>query len=241
MRTLAIGDIHGCSRALDHLLAAARPRSNDVVITLGDYVDRGPDSAGVIERLIRLRETCKLVAIRGNHEQMMLDARKGPDRTVEWVHCGGEATLTSYAPIGGRRTLDNVPAAHWDFLENVCVSMHETDTHFFVHANADPDLPLDDQPEFLLRWETFRDPPPHVSGKIMVCGHTPQKNGLPRNIGHALCIDTRAYRKGWLTCLEVATGYVWQANQDGELRAGWATDFLEEPAGAQAIRTVPTP
>jgi serine/threonine protein phosphatase 1 len=72
---------------------------------------------------------------------------------------------------------------------------------------------------------SFDDPAPHESGKIMVCGHTSQKVGRPRNVGHAVCIDTRAYGEvGWLTCLDVASGRYWQANQKGETRAGWLED-----------------
>ncbi len=66
MRVLAIGDIHGCSVALDGLLAAVQPETSDIVITLGDYVDRGPDSCGVIDRLINLQKQCRLVPLRGN-------------------------------------------------------------------------------------------------------------------------------------------------------------------------------
>ena len=70
-------------------------------------------------------------------------------------------------------------------------------------------------------WESFNDPPPHESGKVMVCGHTSQKSGVPRNIGHAVCIDTWACGRGWLTCLDVGSGRYWQANQRGETRASW--------------------
>src|SRR5689334_4749079 len=75
-RILAIGDIHGCARALDVLLAAVAPTPADLIITLGDYVDGGLDSAGVIDRLIKLPVTHRLVPLRGNHEEMMTDARR---------------------------------------------------------------------------------------------------------------------------------------------------------------------
>ncbi|HZL37638.1 MAG TPA: metallophosphoesterase [Tepidisphaeraceae bacterium] len=228
MRILAIGDIHGCSRALDCLLAAAVPRTNDLIITLGDYIDRGPDSAGTIERLLRLRQTRRVICLRGNHEQMMLDARKGRDRLIEWQHGGGDATLASYARHGHRGLLRDVPASHWDFLENGCVNFYETDTHNFVHAGMAHDLALADQPRHLLQWETFHDPRPHASGKIMVCGHTPQSNHAPRDLGHAICIDTHACANGWLTCMEVTTGYVWQATQTGQLRSGPLQEGLIE-------------
>src|SRR5436305_15152730 len=95
MRTLAIGDIHGCSRALDALLAAVAPRPDDQLITLGDYVDRGPDSRGVLDRLLALHATGRLVALRGNHDYMMLQARAGVDRFM-WLAFGGRPTLESY-------------------------------------------------------------------------------------------------------------------------------------------------
>ena len=99
MRVLAIGDIHGCSRALDHLVSAIGLRKRDQIVALGDYVDRGPDSAGVINRLLDLRKKHRLICLRGNHEQLMLDARQGNDRFIEWLHSGGQQTLfASYQP-----------------------------------------------------------------------------------------------------------------------------------------------
>ena len=222
---MAIGDIHGCSMALDCLLASFGPRKNDLVITLGDYVDRGPDSRGVIDRLIDLRKRCQLVCLRGNHEQIMIAARLGKDRLTEWRHSGGDKTLASYAHNGDGGGLADVPDHHWDFLQTTCVDSYETDTHIFTHASIDPDLPLDQQPEWLLRWERFSDPRPHVSGKVMVCGHTSQKSGAPCDLGHAICIDTNVCRQGWLTCFEVMTGYVWQSTQAGDLRTGWLKDY----------------
>jgi serine/threonine protein phosphatase 1 len=116
--------------------------------------------------------------------------------------------------------LEDVPEAHWRFMESSCKAYYETDTHFFVHANAYPDISLDEQPDYMLYWEQFNDPPPHESGKIMVCGHTPQRNGQPRSVGHAICIDTRAHAGGWLTCLDVMSGRYWQANEQRQVRKG---------------------
>jgi serine/threonine protein phosphatase 1 len=76
-RTIAIGDIHGCSAALAALLVAIRPRPEDVIITLGDYINRGPDSRGVLDRLVDLGRRLRLVALLGNHDQMLLDVRSG--------------------------------------------------------------------------------------------------------------------------------------------------------------------
>ena len=138
----------------------------------------------------------------------------------EWAFSQGY--LPESTPAG---KLADMPDEHWEFLEKHCVDWYETETHFFVHANAYPELPLDEQPPYMLYWEPFNDPAPHVSGKIMVCGHTPQKNGTPRNLGHALCLDTWAYGKGWLSCLDVTTGRLWQANQAGQERTAWLEDL----------------
>ena len=228
-RILAIGDVHGFATLLDQLLDAVAPAAGDTVITLGDYVDRGPDSRGVIDRLLRLSKDTRLVALRGNHEQMMLDARAGgADAEIEWCACGGDATVRSYATLGGVGTLADVPAAHWRFIEHTCVDWYETPTHFFVHANAYPDVPLVEQPTWMLQWESFDDPPPHQSGKVMVCGHTAQRSGRPRNIGHAVCIDTAVYRGGPLTCLDVTGARVWQAHHDGSVTRSWLDEYLVE-------------
>jgi serine/threonine protein phosphatase 1 len=226
-RVLAIGDIHGCSRALDRLLTVVAPQPEDLVVTLGDYVDRGPDSSGVIARMLKLKGRCRHIALRGNHEVMMLAARAGGDKEREWLRCGGRVALRSYSVLGDAGKLVDVPDEHWHFLEQDCVDWYETETHFFVHANAYPDLAVHEQPEYMLFWEPFHRPARHESGKVMVCGHTPQKSGWPRNLGHAVCLDTWVYGRGWLSCLDVTTGRLWQANQAGQQRTGWV-DGLHE-------------
>src|SRR5262245_32481505 len=131
MRTLAIGDIHGCSGPLDDLLAWVAPTRDDLVVTLGDIVDRGPDSRGVLDRLIRLKRELNLVCLRGNHEIMMVAARHGGrgDRNM-WLAVGGMQALDSYSAFPGRSgSLGDVPDAHWEFLENELVPYHETATH----------------------------------------------------------------------------------------------------------------
>ncbi|MBY0512714.1 MAG: serine/threonine protein phosphatase, partial [Gemmataceae bacterium] len=86
MRVLAIGDVHGCLEPLDALLDWVRPGPDDTVVTLGDYVDRGPDTKGVLDRLIGLkREGLRLVCLRGNHELMMLAAREGRGDLRMWL------------------------------------------------------------------------------------------------------------------------------------------------------------
>lgn len=219
MRTLAIGDIHGCTRALDTLLAAVKPQADDLIVTLGDYVDRGPDSRGAVDRLLNLSRTHRLVALRGNHDWMMGEARTDPVVYGDWLGFGGRETLASYAPEDSEGTLDDVPVEHWHFLDDTLVDWYETETHFFVHALAHSKLSLPDQPQAFLHWHKLHPShPPHDSGRIMICGHTAQRSGVPLNLGHAICLDTWVYGPGWLTCLEIETGTVWQANQAGRMR-----------------------
>ena len=224
MRILAIGDIHGHSKAFDTLIAAVKPGLEDIIVTLGDYVDRGPDSQGVIHRLIALHETGQLIALRGNHELMMLRSRHSSEYKARWHKSGGKETLASYSK-SGKSQKSNIPDEHWHFIENVCVNWWESDKHFFVHANVAADTSLDEQSEYKLFWEKLDNPMAHFSGKTMVCGHTSQKSGKPLNLGHAICIDTRVYDQGWLTCLDVNSGKVWQANKKGKLRIASIDDF----------------
>jgi serine/threonine protein phosphatase 1 len=220
-RTLAIGDIHGCLTALDTLLGFVVPSSDDRLIFLGDYVDRGPDSKGVIGRLIALKRDRGAVCLRGNHEIMMTGARGGHSDFKFWTTFGGIEALDSYA-TDEEVSIKSIPQSHWRFLEE-CIDWHETDTHIFVHANLHPDLPLEKQPSEWLHWQAISDKwhKPHVSGKTMICGHTQQRDGTPLRLMKAICIDTCAYGDGWLTCLDVDTGQYWQATDFGRTREGW--------------------
>ncbi len=225
MRHLAIGDIHGWLPALVALAEFVRFREDDVVVTLGDYVDRGPDSYGVIEWLLVYQNRGILVPLFGIHEALLLDARSSESAFKDWRDSGGKQALRSYSPLGDDGKWSDVPDEHWDFLKYTCRRYYETDTHILVHANLYPDMKLDEQPELMLLWEFFDNPVPHYSGKTMVCGHSTQHSGRPKNIGHAVCIDTSVDGGGWLTCLDVDSGKYWQANKHGETRSDW----LDEP------------
>ncbi|MBA4187186.1 MAG: serine/threonine protein phosphatase [Planctomycetaceae bacterium] len=222
MRVFAIGDIHGCLAAFDTLLDWVKPTREDVIVTLGDYVDRGPDSRGVIDRLLELREKLNLICLRGNHEKMMLDAyRGGRAEKKMWLSVGGLEALASYGiTAGSAGSLDDVPREHWDFLETGLVDYHESNRYIFVHASVLGGFDMPDQPEYALLWEYFPDAMRHHSGKMVVCGHSSQRSGLPKVIPGAVCIDTRAFADGWLTCLDVNEARYWQADQRGNKREG---------------------
>ena len=136
-RVIAIGDIHGCATALHALIGEIQPAPSDTIITVGDVIDRGPDSRDVIDTLIALRQECHLVSLLGNHEEMLFSARSSHDMLERWLDYGGAATLASYG-VGG---LQAMPPDHVAFLD-ACRLYYETPTHFFIHANYDPNLPL---------------------------------------------------------------------------------------------------
>ena len=231
-RTIAIGDIHGCSAALAALVDAIAPGPEDTVVALGDYIDHGPDSRGVLDRLIRVAGRCRLVPLLGNHEEMLLNALGDRAHLEGWLRCGGAQTVRSYgwAPGGPRRRLaDWIPEPHREFLAG-CRPYYETATHLFVHAGFVPELPMAEQTGLALRWRVTdaRTAVPHGSGKVAVVGHTPQRSGEVLDLGFLVCIDTNCARGGWLTALDTGTGRVWQADRAGRLRAG------DRPADARA-------
>jgi len=219
MRTLAIGDIHGCNTALVTLLETVQPLREDRIVFLGDYIDRGPTSRQVIETLLDLKKSCSPVFIRGNHEIMILDSREDSLKDNLWQSYGGLDTLFSYGANYRQDWASLIPDSHWGFFEGT-TRYFETDTNIFVHACLDPDLDLEEQPDWLLYWEFFDRIQPHKSGKIIVCGHSPQRPGLIKDVGFALCIDTGPATGGWLTCLDVSSGKYWQASEKGDTRDG---------------------
>jgi serine/threonine protein phosphatase 1 len=225
MQIVAIGDIHGCSVAFNTLLEAIELQQSGLIVTLGDYVNHGPDSKGILDRLIALYNKGRLVPLRGNHELKMLEAAFLPN----WeVGCGlllDREMLASYGQNGQIGQLKDIPSDHWIFVKDCCVDWWETTHHLFVHATVDPSKPLPEQTQEKLFWQKFDYPAPHFSGKTLICGHSSQKSGKPISIGHAICIDTWVYGGGWLTGLDIDSGRIWQANQKGQVRSAWIDEF----------------
>lgn len=215
-RTIAIGDIHGHAAALAALVAAIQPQPDDTLVFLGDYVDRGPDSRGVLSQLIELSQRLTVVALMGNHEETMLAARKRPSNLDFWLSpaCGGLATLESYGPA---QDFSLIPAQHFRFLEGLR-RYHETDTHFFIHANYAPNWRLEQHDSRTALWLDLNNcPGPHYTGKTAIVGHTPQADGLILDLGYLKCIDTGCGFGGLLTALDVASGRTWQADEAGRV------------------------
>lgn len=216
-RVYAIGDIHGCddlfARLLDKIAAdnAARGKAHTTLVLLGDLVDRGPDSASVIERARGLDASFdKVSMLIGNHEECFLAALTGEARRVRYfIRIGGDATIksywgddASYAAASFEEVAERlpliVPQAHIDFLGRG-EDMIRIGDYAFVHAGVRPGVSLDKQKTADLRWirEEFLDGEDY--GATIVYGHTisDEVDEAPMRIG----IDTGAYLTGRLTAL----------------------------------------
>ncbi len=215
-RLIAIGDIHGCRVALDTLLDLIAPTSDDIIVTLGDYVDRGPDSRGVIDTLIDLKKQTGLVTLLGNHEEMMLEVLFNGASHHEWLKHGGVDTLDSYGFDGD---LNILSVEHEQFFDSLG-DYFETEDFFFTHAAYDPDTALEHQPSDMLRWYPLTSgvPARHINNKIAIVGHTANRDGEIFDVGHLICLDTYCYGGGWLTAMDVHSRQIWQVSNEGVVR-----------------------
>ncbi|MCC9602056.1 serine/threonine protein phosphatase [Stieleria sp. JC731] len=216
-RLIAIGDIHGCRLALERLIDEIQPQPNDTIVTLGDYIDRGEDSKGVLDVLIRLAERTKVVGILGNHEEMMLEVLNHGAAHHAWLRYGGVETLESYGFDGD---LDFLPDSHKDFLGSLG-DFYVHGEFFFTHAAYDPEVDFEQQEIEMLRWYSLTGgiPAKHKSDKVAVVGHTANRDGEILDAGHLVCIDTYCYGGGWLTAMEMNTRQIWQADKKGRLNS----------------------
>jgi serine/threonine protein phosphatase 1 len=215
-RLYVIGDIHGRSDLLDRLTAEilrdfeARPVSAALTVTLGDYVDRGSDSRGVLDRLIRNPFPTPLVSLRGNHESLLAAFLKDPAVGDRWQHLGGLETLNSYGvPVATLMTAKDygqvaadlraaLPPSHLAFLSSLRTSM-TVGRYFLCHAGVRPGVPLERQAEQDLLWirDEFRSSRVDF-GKVVVHGHTPVES--PEVLPNRINVDTGAFMTGRLTC-----------------------------------------
>ena len=216
VRVYAIGDIHGRVDLLDGLLKrieahiAAKPIGHHIEVFLGDYIDRGPASQSVLERLVA-RSSYRSVFLKGNHETFMTDFIKSPHILGDWQRLGGLETLMSYgimptinanAVAQARIAADFdrvLPDSHRQFLGHLRLSFTCGD-FFFVHAGVRPGIPLEKQRDEDLLWIRqeflFCE---NDFGKVIVHGHTPVPN--PDIRPNRINIDTGGFATGRLTCL----------------------------------------
>jgi len=217
VRIYAIGDIHGRADLLDVVLAridadlAQGPPARNIEVFLGDYVDRGPDSRRVIDRLVARNQTHRAVFLKGNHETFVTEFVRTPTILSDWQNLGGLETLMSYgimpsinADGAAQEKLSAafkqvLPESHRQFLADLRSSFTCGD-FFFVHAGIRPGIALENQNEEDLLWirQEFLLCEDDFS-KIIVHGHTPVSQ--PEIRPNRINIDTGAYATGRLTCL----------------------------------------
>ena len=195
----AIGDIHGCYKALEKILSIL-PVSwgRDYVIFLGDYIDRGPDSAKVIDLIIKLQKKYpdKVIPLKGNHEKMFEDYLEEKNIEIFWFN-GGEATLRSYMEYNDSK----IPDEHVKFIKNLYY-FFETPSYIFVHAGINPEKTLYEQTEEDILWirESFYTSPKKFS-KTIIFGHTPFNEPFVKE--DRIGIDTGCVYGGMLTAIQL--------------------------------------
>lgn len=224
-RTWVVGDIHGCAHELSVLLDEIAPQSTDTVVFLGDYIDRGPASRDVVDRLLQLRrEHPATVFLRGNHEDMFLAYLGFEGRYAEsFLLNGGLPTLQSYGIFGrdGAEAAARVPDDHLEFLTTLR-TWHSVDPFLCVHAGVRPTVPLERQDEEDLFWirREFVETP-HPFPVTIVFGHTAAREvfvDLPFKIG----LDTGVVYGNKLSALALETGELLQVSA-GENRGHRST------------------
>jgi serine/threonine protein phosphatase 1 len=194
-QTYVIPDLHGRFDLLNEGLAEITARGDaGVILTIGDYVDKGPESKQVIDRLLSgVAEGWSLVALKGNHDAMMVEALQDPSKMAGWISKGGDAALASYGGDPGA-----VPPTHIAWLDRLQL-MHLDAHRIYVHAGVDPGIPLDQQSEATLLWKRYPEGFPGGFGALhVVHGHDNFPEG-PLLYEGRTNLDTLAWRTGRLT------------------------------------------
>jgi serine/threonine protein phosphatase 1 len=212
-RTICVGDVHGMLDRLKTLFSKLKIKKTDTVIFLGDYIDRGSDSKGVIDFIIDLQKKCKVITLKGNHEDFALETFKFMEGRLSndsyrksWMNNGGVECLRSYDPEAIDKgyfgqAVDNMMQLHGDFLEKLQLT-YEDENFIYVHGYLSPELDLQDQDEDMCLWGRFNDIQPHKSDKTIVCGHSIQSE--PVNMGYKICIDTGSFKpQGYITAMVI--------------------------------------
>lgn len=181
-KIVAIGDIHGCLQSLNALLEKLVDYSDYTFIFIGDYIDRGKNSKGVIDRLIAFQQERDCIFIRGNHEQMLLNAYYHDELDL-WLMNGGKTTLTSY---GGSYKDFNIPEKHLTFYKNSKM-YYNSENYFFLHAGMSPNKTIEECLQSEEEINNFLWERDHLNAfetpweKTIVFGHTPRSQPIKKN------------------------------------------------------------
>jgi serine/threonine protein phosphatase 1 len=219
MRSYVIGDIHGCLVELGHLIEGLPLEPGDRLVFLGDYIDRGPDSKGVVDYLLELqkRRDLEIICLKGNHEDMLMAylGLSGQHGDM-FLYNGGQATLNSYGIRSRNPGLDElnvqIPADHLEFFRNLKIYF-VMEPFICVHAGIHPLKSLEEQSDVELLW--IRNEFIHTIHRLpytVLFGHTPQNSvlfDLPYKIG----LDTGLVYGNKLSCLEVVDKVLYQISR----------------------------
>jgi serine/threonine protein phosphatase 1 len=217
MRSFVIGDIHGCERELRYLIDGLPLAGGDRLVFLGDYIDRGPDSSGVVDFLIGLQKqhsAIEFIFLKGNHEDMLLSFLGiGGAHADMFLINGGRATLASYGlehnSPSPQEALSAIPTAHLEFYRQL-QTLYRMDPFLCVHAGIDPEKSLAEQTEEEFLW--IRNKFIFAAHRLpftVLFGHTPQHTvyyDLPYKVG----LDTGLVYGNMLTCLDVDEKVLYQ-------------------------------
>lgn len=218
-RLLVFGDLHGCANTIKQLINRVKPTSEDMLVFLGDYIDRGNKVFETIDYMIKLSMEFDCVFLMGNHENMWIRYLKGHmiERGEEevFLYNGGTSTVDSYCAnlpaLIDDIKFDDLPQDHQDFYDSLVVK-HEQDGFVFVHAGVRPNVPLDEQSDHDMMWirETFLQHPTEiVKDKVVVHGHTPMdsyKLSQYNTQTDRKNLDSGCVFGYCLTCIDVRTG-----------------------------------
>jgi len=204
MSKFAIGDIHGCLDKLEDLLGKIDPKPDDSLIFLGDYIDRGENTKGVIDALIKLSSHCRCIFLRGNHEDMLIEYMEFGSNRSMFRSNGGDMTVLSYTgkkSSTGKVLAEMLPHNHREFMTKLKWK-HEDDNYIYVHAGIRAGIPLNMQDAMDLIWirGEFHETPTGLEKKI-IFGHCPFIKPFVRN--DKIGIDTGAVYGRCLTAIEL--------------------------------------
>jgi len=231
-RIIVVGDLHGYLAPLEELLEKISLQEEDLLLFIGDYIDRGPHSKDVVQKMVELKNSLPhVVFLKGNHEDMFLGSVGYPSVVNDintWFYNGGISTLKSYGmetedikavsrmwedELRLKKIMEVVPESHMKFFQELELFV-ESENFFFCHAGVDPYSSLEEGKENIFDLLWMRDhiyTDHHIWEKTVVCGHTPLEEVMITN--SLICVDTGLYYYGKLSAVDVLSGGVYQVTR----------------------------